>query len=168
MATGNTFKLALAGSLAALLISGPALSGPAQAQSASKSAGKSADGAIKSGNGASVSRTFNLLDTDGDGKISLTEIRAEQARLIAAADLDGDGKLSVDEFRRRGWWFQKLHTTTLFDLMDADGDQVLTADEIANPSARWFKRYDKDTDGGITTGEVPHFKRSGRGHSKHR
>ena len=100
---------------------------------------------MKSGDGAGVSRTFNLLGTDGDGK------------------------LSVDEFRRRGWWFQKLQTTTLFDLMDANGDQVLTTDEIANPSARWFKRYDKDADGGITTGEVPHFKHSGRGkHGKHR
>ena len=58
---------------------------------------------MKSGDGAGVSRTFNLLDTDGDGKISLTKIRAEQARLIATADLDGDGKLSVHEFRRRGW-----------------------------------------------------------------
>ena len=124
---------------------------------------------MKSGNGASVSRTFNLLDTDGDGKISLTEFRAEQARLIAAADMDGDGKLSVDEFHRRGWWLQKLHITTLFDLMDADGDKVLTADEIPNPSARWFKRYDKDADGGITTGKVPHFKHGGRGkHGKHR
>ncbi|CAN0520589.1 unnamed protein product [Laminaria digitata] len=123
---------------------------------------------MNSGDGASVSRTFSLLDTDGDGKISLAEIRAEQARLIAAADLDGDGKLSVDEFRRRGWWFQRLHTTTLFDLMDADGDQMLTADEIANPSARWFKRYDKDADGGVTTEEVPHFRRSGRGHHNRR
>lgn len=160
MATANILKLALTGSLAALLIAAPALNSPVQAQSADKG--------MKSGDGASVSRTFSLLDTDGDGKISLAEIRAEQARLIAAADLDGDGKLSVDEFRRRGWWFQKLHTTTLFDLMDSDGDQTLTADEIANPSARWFKRYDKDADGGVTTEEVPHFKRSGRGHRKHR
>lgn len=155
MAMGNILKLALTGSLSVLLIAGPA-----HAQSADKS--------MKSGDSASVSRTFSLLDTNGDGKISLDEIRAEQARLIAAADLNGDGKLSVDEFRRRGWWFQKLHTTTLFDLMDANGDQSLTADEIANPSARWFKRYDKDADGGITTEEVPHFKRSGRGHRKHR
>lgn len=155
MATAKFLKLALAGGLSALLISGPA-----NAQSADK--------AMKNGDDASVSRTFRLLDTNGDGKISLAEIRAEQARLLAAADLDGDGKLSVDEFRRRGWWFQKLHTTTLFDLMDANGDQSLTADEIANPSARWFKRYDKDADGGVTTEEVPHFKRSGRGYRKHR
>lgn len=155
MAPRKSLKLALTGSLAALLISGPAIA-------------QSANSAMTGGDDASVSRTFSLLDTDGDGKISLAEIRAEQARLIAAADLNGDGKLSVDEFRRRGWWFQKLQTTTLFDLMDADGDQSLSPEEIANPSARWFKRYDKDTDGGVTVEEVPHFSRSGRGYHNHR
>ena len=35
--------------------------------------------------------------------------------------------------------------------MDVNGDQVLTAEEISNPSARWFKRYDKNADGGVTT-----------------
>lgn len=155
MANRNILRLAVTGSLAALLISAPAHS---------QSAGKM----MKGGDSAGVSRTFSLLDTDGDGKISLAEIRAEQARLIAAADLNGDGKLSVDEFRRWGWWFQKLQTTTLFDLMDADGDQSLTAEEIANPSARWFKRYDKDADGGVTGEEVPHFNRRGRGNHKHR
>jgi hypothetical protein len=155
MATRKSLKLALTGGLAAFLISGPAIA-------------QSANSAMTGGDDASVSRTFSLLDTDGDGKISLAEIRAEQARLIAAADINGDGKLSVDEFRRRGWWFQKLQTTTLFDLMDADGDQSLTADEIANPSARWFKRYDKDTDGGVTAEEVPHFSRGGRGYHNHR
>jgi hypothetical protein len=155
MATRNILKLALTGSLAVLLIGGTANS-------------QSADNATKDGDDASVSRTFSLLDTDGDGKVSLAEIRAEQARLISAADLDGDGRLSVDEFRRRGWWFQKLQTTTLFDLMDADGDQSLTAEEIANPSARWFKRYDKNTDGGVTAEEVPHFNRGGRGDHKYR
>lgn len=106
-----------------------------------------------------ASRTFQLIDTNNDGKVTLDEIRAEQARLIGAADVDGDGKLSVDEFRRRGWWFQRLHTSTLFDLMDANGDAVLTADEISAPSARWFKRYDKNADGGVTADEAPQFQR---------
>jgi hypothetical protein len=70
MANRNILRLALTGSLAALLISAPAHS---------QSAGKM----MKGGDSAGVSRTFSLLDTDGDGKISLAEIRAEQARLIA-------------------------------------------------------------------------------------
>lgn len=155
MANRNILRLALRGSLAALLISAPA-----HAQSAGKM--------MKGGDSACVSRTFSLLDTDGDGKISLAKIRAEQTRLIAAADPNGDGKLSVDEFRRRGWWFQELQTTTLFDLIDADGDQSLTAEEIANPSARRFKPYDKEANGGVTGEEVSHFDRHERGNHKHR
>lgn len=122
--------------------------------------------AAESTEDAPASRTFQLIDTDSDGKVTLDEIRAEQRRLIGAADIDGDGKLSVDEFRRRGWWFQRLHTLTLFDLMDANGDAVLTADEISAPSARWFKRYDKNADVGITSGEAPQFQRH-RGSRKH-
>ncbi|MGB0629380.1 MAG: EF-hand domain-containing protein [Alphaproteobacteria bacterium] len=117
--------------------------------------------------GPGASRTFQLIDTNGDGKVTLDEIRAEQGRLIGAADVDGDGKLSVDEFRRRGWWFQRLHTSTLFDLMDVNGDAVLTADEISAPSARWFKRYDKNADGGLTSSEAPQFQQR-RGSRKHK
>jgi Ca2+-binding EF-hand superfamily protein len=102
-----------------------------------------------------VPRILQVLDVNNDGKVTQDEIMAEQKRLIGAADLDGDGKLSVEEFRRRGRWFQRLHTTTLFDLLDANGDQTLSAEEIANPSTRWFKRYDKNGDGGIVADEVP-------------
>ena len=118
-----------------------------------------------SGNGdtaAATPRVLSVLDTNADGKVTLDEIEAEQKRLIGAADLNADGTLSVEEFRRRGRWFQRLHTTTLFDLMDANGDQVLSAEEIAAPSARWFKRYDKNADGGIVADEVPQLQKSDR------
>lgn len=111
-----------------------------------------------SGDSADTAWALQVLDTNHDGKVTLEEIEAEQQRLIKAADLDGDGKLSIEEFRRRGRWFLKLHTTTFFDLMDANGDQMLSAEEIANPSARWFKRYDKDGDGSIAPEEVPQLK----------
>ena len=114
------------------------------------------------GGGDDMPRTLQLLDTNHDGKVTLDEIRAEQKRLLGAADLDGDGKLSVEEFRRRGRWFQRLNTTTLFDLLDANGDGVLTAEEIAAPSARWFTRYDKNADGGLVPAEVPQLQEPGR------
>lgn len=101
-------------------------------------------------------RAVQLLDTDGDGKIGLAEIRAEQGRLVGAADVDGDGKLSVDEFRRRGTLFMRLGTTSYFDLLDADGDRFLTVEEIAQPSQRWFSRYDANSDGMLDNEEVPH------------
>ena len=100
-------------------------------------------------------RAMQLLDTDRDGQVSLTEITAEQGRLIAASDLDGDGRLSIDEFRRRGRLFQALGTTTLFDLIDVDGDRSLSAEELAKPSERWFSRTDANSDGLLDPEEFP-------------
>lgn len=99
-------------------------------------------------------RLIELLDTDGDDRVSIAEIMEEHARLFAAADLDGDGALSVEEFRRRGRLFQSLGTATLFDMLDTDGDQTLSADEINRPSQRWFVRYDRDGDGTMTPDEI--------------
>ncbi|MEQ8247007.1 MAG: EF-hand domain-containing protein [Alphaproteobacteria bacterium] len=101
-----------------------------------------------------AARFVELLDTDGDGTVSLAEILAEHRRLFAAADLDGNGTLSVEEFRRRGRLFQSLGTATLFDMMDTDGDRSLSADEIDQPSRRWFSRYDVDGDGAMAAPEL--------------
>jgi hypothetical protein len=98
-------------------------------------------------------RRIELLDTDKDGKISATEIVAEQKRLFAAADVNGDGKLSAEEFRRRGRWFVRLGTMSFFDMLDADGDGQLSATELTGPSERWFKRYDADKNGTIDINE---------------
>ncbi len=101
------------------------------------------------------SRFIRFLDTDGNGTVSLDEIKAEHARLIAASDLNGDDQLSADEFRRRGRLFQALAATTLFDLLDTDGNQQITSEELANPTARWFSRYDANSDGELEASEAP-------------
>jgi len=101
-----------------------------------------------------AARFVELLDIDGNGTVSLGEILAEHGRLFAAADLDGDGALSVEEFRRRGRLFQSLGTATLFDMLDSNGDQTLSSEEINQPSRRWFSRYDLDADGAMAAGEL--------------
>ena len=97
------------------------------------------------------------FDTDGDGLVSAVEITEEQQRLFIASDVDGDGTLSVNEFRRRGQLFQALNATTLFDLMDVDGNQTLAGPEIFDPSSRWFARYDSDGDGKLNANEIANW-----------
>ena len=107
---------------------------------------------------------MTIFDANSDDKVSLGEITGEQRRLFGAIDVDGDGSLSVDEFRRRGRLLQRPGTTTLFDLLDGNGDQKLTREEIAAPSARWFKRYDANANGALEADEID----AGRSHRRFR
>jgi Ca2+-binding EF-hand superfamily protein len=110
-------------------------------------------------------RMLRLFDTNGDGKITLAEINADQARMFTALDVDGDKSMSVDEIRRRGRSLQIFRTTTLFDLLDANGDGKLSVAEVQAPSKRWFKRYDENGDGVMEASEIPqrHGHRGRRG-----
>jgi hypothetical protein len=100
-------------------------------------------------------RFVRFLDVNKDGKVSLDEIVGEEGRVFGAADVNGDGKLTPEEFQRRGELFMRLRVTTLFDLLDTNGDAQLTKEEIAAPTSRWFKRYDKNADGFIAADELP-------------
>jgi len=101
-----------------------------------------------------------LFDTNKDGKVSLDEFMAEHARLFGAADVDKDGSLSVDEFRRRGRLIQSLGTTTIFDMLDANGDGKISQAELDAPTKRWVGRYDANKDGALDADELPGRDRS--------
>ena len=112
-------------------------------------------------------RQLAILDTDGNGSVSQEEIVAEHGRLLGAADIDGDGQLSADEFRRRGTFFIRLGTTTFFDLIDANGDQQISTEELNQPMERWFARRDTNKDGNIDLEEFSQGRRS-FGRRRHR
>ena len=95
------------------------------------------------------------VNGDGDGKVTIGEINADQARIFTAMDVNGDKDMSVSEMQRRGRSLQIFRTTTLFDLLDTNSDGKLSVAEIQAPSKRWFKRYDKNGDKVMEASEVP-------------
>ena len=114
-----------------------------------------------------AARFIDYFDTDGNGQATIKEITSDHARLFGAVDVNGDNALSVEEFRRRGRLFRTFATTSLFDLLDADGDGKLTVKEISAPSEKWFKRYDKNGNGTLEANELPE-RRWGRGRGRYR
>jgi hypothetical protein len=114
--------------------------------------------------GGHRSRQLEILDTDGNGTANREEISGELGRLLGAADVDGNGQLSPDEFRRRGSFFIRLGTTTFFDLIDTNGDQQISNEELNQPMERWFNRRDGNSDGNIDSEE---FNQEGRSSGRH-
>lgn len=104
--------------------------------------------------GGRSNQLMGMLDLDANGKVSLEEIGGENKRRVSAVDLDGNGLISPDEFRRRGQLLLAMRTTTIFDLLDGNGDGNLTADELTAPSGRWVARYDQDGDGALSAEEL--------------
>ena len=104
---------------------------------------------------------IGLMDTNGDDKVSIDEIATHQARLFVSIDADGNGLISAEEFRSRGRLLLSLGVTTIFDMMDKDGDQHLAIAEINRPSQRWLARYDTNGDSNLDAGEIS-YARTGR------
>ena len=161
-------KSALAGLAAGAL--GLALATSALAQGAPERPGPGGDRPMMGRDGGPGGsrhgdRQLEILDIDGNGTASREEISGELGRLLGAADVDGDGQLSPDEFRRRGSFFIRLGTTTFFDLIDANGDQQISKEELNQPMERWFVRRDGNSDGNIDSEEFNQERRSsGRRH----
>ena len=97
---------------------------------------------------------MRLYDTNNDGKVTPDEIADDQVRMLNAIDLNNDKSLSVDEMRRRGRSLQIWRSVTLFDLLDTNGNQKISAEELSAPMKRLFKRYDVNNDNGLSVNEM--------------
>ncbi len=110
--------------------------------------------------GPGMGMSFALLDTNGDGQVTVEEIEARQAARFAAADADGNGGLSAEEMVAMAET-QRLEMLT--DAMterlariDDNGDGQVQAEEMTarmpNP-VMMFDVMDADNDGAITQAE---------------
>ena len=104
----------------------------------------------------SAMEMFDAIDGDGDGKLTQAEIDKARNDRHAAHDADGDGNLSLEEFA--GLWHETVRPLTVraFQMLDTDGDAVVTRAEYDRPLTGIVERLDRDRDGGLSLRDRRH------------
>jgi Ca2+-binding EF-hand superfamily protein len=94
------------------------------------------------------------MDANGDGKVTLDEMRAGAKERFTALDADKNGVLSQAELNKNG------HVRRMIERADANKDgQVTLAESIAAVDG-FFKKLDKNNDG-VLAGEELQFRHRG-------
>ena len=87
-----------------------------------------------------------------------------RSRLVGA-DGNGDGRLDLEEFQPLLVEIMRPKIVDGFQFLDADGDAVITMEEIERPVTRIVSRLDRNDDGELTEDEMKRRHRGwGRGH----
>jgi Ca2+-binding EF-hand superfamily protein len=97
---------------------------------------------------------FEVLDTDGDGKVGGEEAQAAMQERLEAHDTDGDGSLSLEEFQALHADLMRPMIVDHFQFFDDDGDGEVTSDEMGQPFARMMRWMDTDGDGALSPDDM--------------
>ncbi len=96
------------------------------------------------------------LDADKNGTVTIAEVMTEAKTVFDGYDGDSDGKMTLAEMQGRGSGvrsalngFVKEHNLE----MDRDGDEVVSAQEMAGQFRKFFERHDGNGDGKLTKEE---------------
>ena len=100
--------------------------------------------------GLTAMEVLNSIDADGDGKLTQAEIDKVRNDRHAAHDADGDGNLGIEEFA--GLWHETTRPLTVraFQMLDTDGDAIVTRAEFDRPLAGIVERFDRNGDGALS------------------
>lgn len=104
-----------------------------------------------------IAQHFGELDTNGDGILTLEELKSEVETTFAAFDRDGDGKLTRDEYsvdrpdiKTPLAGFLRVHSAEI----DANRDGNITKDELLAVVIGMFRKADRKNAGQITAAEA--------------
>jgi EF hand len=118
------------------------------------------DGMGGHGMGDGPALDLAAIDVDKDGKISKDEMTAYQEARVASIDANKDGMLSADELAAMHLQEMtdaaKTMAGRMIELLDTDGDKLLSAAEMASRPmpADFFDRADTNGDGFIDQSEI--------------
>ncbi len=116
-----------------------------------------------SGGGAAM--IVEQFDTNQDQRLTTAEIDSGIQARLAAADSNGDGNLDLEEFQPLLVDIMRPKIVDGFQFLDADGDAVITPEEIQRPVNRIVSHLDRNEDGELTSDEMRKRHRGwGRGH----
>jgi len=111
--------------------------------------------------------SFQALDTDGDGQITMVEVKALGTAHFAGADADGDGMLTLAELEAHVQKQAAKRAASMMARFDKDGDGALSAAELPKPRKapeRMFDHFDTDSSGGISEQEFAEAREKMMGH----
>ncbi|MCF6317393.1 MAG: calcium-binding protein [Marinosulfonomonas sp.] len=107
--------------------------------------------------------SFETLDTNGDGKLTLAEMAAQKKARFTATDTNGDGMLSADEMLAQGKarmgdrMAKRMEPRIgkMIERRDANGDGMLSIGEMEATAKGdlLFERLDANGDGAISAEE---------------
>ena len=105
---------------------------------------------------ATALEVFDSVDANGDGTLSQAEIDRARNDRRAAHDANRDGNLGLEEFA--GLWHETTRpfTVRVFQMLDTDGDAVITRAEYDRPLAGIVARLDRNGDGGLSLRDGRH------------
>ena len=105
--------------------------------------------------GLSAMEMFDAVDADGDGKLTQAEVDKLRNDRHAVHDADRDRNLSLEEFA--GLWHETTRPLTVraFQMLDTDGDALVTRAEYDRPLAGIVERLDRDRDGALSLRDYP-------------
>lgn len=125
-----------------------------------------ANTAIAQGGGRGMADRFEMVDTDGDGRLSAAEAQEWRESVFSAMDADGDGQLTREEFmavqmgpgadpEQRGPRFEEKQAEkdAAFTEMDQNADGFVTREQFLEAGAGNFAAADADGDGYVTMPE---------------